>query len=402
MKPLHFPLTTFFVACLYFTGATQGSHNFDFFGKGENSYTLQQTGYYGRMVNYSNDTRLGHSNLTTIDVDWNHWFGGGLGAGISLDGSWSGNHFTYEQLNRNWTIAPNLSYGKTLNNNWGIYARAEVLFGETKDISKTQTNTFTDKTGLFGFGGEVAFPYRIGKYTALTTSLGYNYLKSDFKGSSNKETDNAFNLGLHLEDYLQCHEMRCDPHTGFKLSADKYDQGSGFLFGETRGQFSTGTNKFEYFNLPTTTKENFTSLDLGLHGAYYIVDYIGIGGGIDFSHMMQKQSGGSNKYSWNYIEFAPEVYINAPVNNGLRNAFLKGGGYFGSNQTKITSNNNTSTEKFSIGGFNAGVGYNAFFAEQSALQICIYYKSETEKNKENDDKTKEKGWGISVGLAHAF
>src|SRR6185503_12174229 len=111
--------------------------NFDFFAKRQNSYTLQQTGYYGRMTLFDNDQKYGHFNSTWADVDWNHWVGGGLGLGLKASASWSGTHplTNNEQLNRSWSISPQLSYGKTLTDKIGLYGRANVTFGVDKDIS---------------------------------------------------------------------------------------------------------------------------------------------------------------------------------------------------------------------------------------------------------------------------
>ena len=86
----------------------------------------------------------------------------------------------------------------------------------------------------------------------------------------------------------------------------------------------------------------------------------------------------------------------------MRNFFVKGGGYFGSEQDEYTVGTQTTTNKHSVMGFNGGIGYNAFFASQTALRACIYYRSITTKEKDTDNKFKNNGIAASVGLVHSL
>jgi hypothetical protein len=107
----------------------------DFFSKGENSYPSREVAYYGSMKTFFNGQSTGRSNSTYLDLQCNHWFGGGLGAGLSIDANWLGSHNNgTHRLTRNWTISPCISYGKTLNDRLGVYATGELTFGQNKYI----------------------------------------------------------------------------------------------------------------------------------------------------------------------------------------------------------------------------------------------------------------------------
>jgi hypothetical protein len=136
-----------------------------------------------------------------------------------------------------------------------------------------------------------------------------------------------------MEDYLRCNQLKCDPSTGFKLSQNAFDQGHGFIDYETRCSLFFGNNTTTYTNLPTSYKNKFSRTNLEFSGSYYAIDPVAIGGGLRFGHSVQKSNNNSLRYTTNFFEFDPEVTINAPVNNGRRNLFIKGGGYFGSNKT---------------------------------------------------------------------
>lgn len=108
-------------------------------------------------------------------------------------------------------------------------------------------------------------------------------------------------------------------------------------------------------------KEKFNNVNLNLRGSYYMIDYVAIGGGLSY-----------------------------------------GGGEFGSTRTEVHSPNTNDISKSSISGYNAGIGYYAFFAEETALKICTYYQAITVKNKDSGDKFRYKGFRAEVGISHAF
>jgi hypothetical protein len=407
MKPLYCLLVICFlslpVVSLFGQDKSKGS-SFDFFAKGENSYTLKDNAYYGHMKYIVNGQNYSRSNRTYFDLEWNHWFGKGLGAGLNIDANWTGTHYysgNTDQLFRGWTISPNIAYGKTLSDRLGVYARAEITWGKNKDISKGQPINTTNKSDLFGYSGSIGVPYRFSNYTALTAELSYDHLRTKF-GSASKEDENSFGVNLHLEDYMPCSRIRCDHSTGFKLSKDKFKQGSGFINYDSEIGFFSGNNTQTYSNPSYTFKNKFSNTNVDLNGSFYVKDNVALGGGLDFGHMVQKSDDNTFHYTWNYFNFDPEVIINAPVNNGWRNVFVKGGGYFGSNKTTISSITTNSTGKNNITGYNFGAGYFGFFSEQTAVQTCVYYRSTTTRYKDTDDKAINRGIAVSVGLVHSF
>ena len=360
-----------------------------------------QTGYYGYMKTFLNDQDRGHSNNTYIDVEATHWFGGGFGAGLGIEASWSGSHYNNtDALSRPWAVSPRLSYGKTLTDRWGLYARGEFTFGKNKDINKSPSINTTDKSDRLGYGATVAFPYRFSKYSAITAGLHYEY--SQDKTDASKQKENRYGLDIHLEDYLAYNHMKCDPHTGFKLSLDKYDQGSGFIDYETRGSFFTGNSTTTYTVLPGSYKNKLNTTNLDVSGSYYIINHIAIGGRLRFSHSVEKADDNSFRITGNAFEFDPEIIINAPVKNGWRNLFVKGGGYFGSSKSEVKITGNTDINKLGISGYNVGIGYYAFLAGESALKTCIYYRSLTNKQEDTNDKFRYRGFAVDVGIVHSF
>ena len=394
-------LVLLFPFCSVFSQDKVGG--FEFFAKKRNSYALEETGYYGRMTNYDNGQKVGHSNRTYADVNWNYWLGGGLGIGLEAYGNWSGSHPTNNNdfLNRNWTLTPSVSYGKTLTDRWGVYGRAGITFGIDKDIFKTPSTTTTDKYNLFGYEAGVSFPYRFSKYTALTATIGYDYLST--KQDEQRDRDYTWGLNLRMEDYLSCSQMSCDPGSGFKLSRNRYQQGSGLITFDTRADLSFGKTKSTnsaFPNLSYTT--NYNDADISFNGVYYIIDNLALGGGLEFGRSSSKPANTSNENTFTYFDFNPELNFNLPGSGVIKNFFIKGGGYFGSEKSETTVGPQSYTFKYNNTGFNAGVGYNAFFAEQTALRACVYYRSLTTKEKGTDDKQRQSGIGASVGLVHAF
>ena len=410
MKPLHLLLASAILfLCLNSNAQSLGlggldnkSTGFDFFGKGMNTYTIHQTGYYGRMAVSDNGVDHGHSNETYIDVDWKHWFGKGLGLGLKLDADWSGDHYNgVDNLSREWTIGPSLSYGKTVSNSFGVYGTVDLSFGQSKNIAKSSTFNLDSKDDIFGYGARVGLPYRFSEYTALTLELGYDYLKD--KGTNFEEKRNTFGFDIFLQDYLRCQQIKCDHSANFKLSAHKYDQGNGFILYETEAGYYGGNSTETYSTLPNYhDKYSFNTAHFEVKGSYYIVNYLGLGGSLKASHSYDESDDGQNWFKGNSFEFDPEVYLHVPVDNGWRNLFAKGGLYLGSDNSKSSGGGGSTTQKSSTGGYNAGIGYYLFFSKQTALQTCIYYSSTTNKDKESDDESKRHGIGISVGLAHSF
>jgi hypothetical protein len=402
MKPLHLLL----IPALLFLSVTLSGQNtkstgFDFFAKGQNSYSIREMGYWGQVKIEDNGVDHGHSNDTYIDIDWRHWLGNGFGAGLKIYSDWSGTHpNNSDQLSRTWTISPNISYGKTLTDRWGMYATGEFSFGKDKSIYKSGALNFNNTDDVLGYSGSIAFPYRFSKYTALTMEFGYDHIRS--KGGNFKQTDNSAGFSFFLEDYLRCNQIKCDHSTGFKLSINKYDQGRGFIQSETQGKLNFGSIKQSNSSLPDSYKSNYTNADLDLKASYYIIDHLALGGAFGLSHRLNKSDDNSSSLNTNGISFDPEVIINLPADNGWRNLFAKGGGYFGANKNESKSPTGTNTFKTGTTGYNIGVGYYAFLAEETALQTCVYFRSITIKDKDSEDKTKQHGLAISIGLAHSF
>lgn len=407
MKKLRFLLLTvmaFFISMSFiFSQGTIGKDaNFDFFAPNKISYKLQQTGYYGQMTIYDNGQKTGTSNDTYIDVKGTWWLGKGFGAGLGVEGDWSGTHSTNnnDYLTRTWEISPSLSYGKMLSNKWGFYARGEVDFGKFKNEYKTPQNSTTNTSDLFGYSGTIAFPYRISKYSALTTTFGYEY--SQEKTDDSKQKKNDFGIDIFPEDYVDYSSLKCDPGSKFQLSGDEYQQGDWFLDYESGASYHFGNDELKYVNMAQTFKDNFFNLDVNFRGSFYVIDNLALGGGLNYNNSVQKSDDNTIKYNSNQLEFDPEAIFNFPGSGAWRNLFVKGGGYFGSNTTKVNANNTTTTNKESFNGYNFGLGYYAFFADQSALKICTYYRTITYKDKETDDKTKYKGFAAEVGIVHSF
>jgi len=407
MKKLRFLLLTVIalltsIGFIFGQSSTTNDAGFDFFAPRKISYRLQQTGYYGQMTIYDNGQKSKTYNDTYIDVKGTWWLGKGLGAGLGVEGDWSGTHYTNnnDDLTRKWEISPSLSYGKMLSNKWGFYARGEVDFGKYKDISKTPQNSTTTISDLFGYSGTLGFPYRISKYSALTTTFGYEY--SQVKTDDSKTKKNDFGFDIFPEDYVDYSDLKCDPGSKFQLSGDEYQQGDWFLDYDSRAAYHFGKTELNYITPPQTYKDNFFNLDVNFRGSFYVIDNLALGGGLSYNNSGDKININSIKYNTNQLEFDPEAIFNLPGSGAWRNLFVKGGGYLGSYTSEVKYSNNTTTTKESITGYNFGVGYYAFYAEQTALKICTYYHTVTHKDKETDDKTKYKGFAAEVGIVHSF
>jgi hypothetical protein len=372
----------------------------DLFARTKNSYTLMQTGYYNRFKSFVNGQETSHSNSLGVNLEWNRWLGGGLGVGLNLDASWSGFHTANDQLTRNWTITPTVSYGKKLSENFNIYFRGGLDLGIEKEIYKTPTITNTDKANLFGYNGTIAAPLKISRYTFITPRILGRHLQ--LKYDDGKEIDNSIGLQVHLEDYLECDEMECDCMHGHNISKKWYRQGDGLIDYSSNLSLVFGNNKLTYNSTPGSYENNYNKTDINLRGSYYIIDHVAIGGGLVFNRMVQKSSDNTFTYTWNNFIFEPEVTANVPVENGWRNVFFRAGGQFGSERFQIKTGSNTNTDKYGLSGFHLGLGHNTIIADQTALSLYLNYRSTTVKEKGTDDKTQQRGPGVSAGLVHFF
>lgn len=374
----------------------------DPFSNGKYSFTFRENIFYGAYKTKADGIEVNKSNRLSMDFGVNRWFKGGWAVGLRFNGDWSGDHpGDIDDLYRSWTVSPSLSYGKELSNDqlYG-YIRVGGSIGKSKDIYKTPVSTDEDEADLSGFKATLGLPLRVVDNTFLTTQFHWEGETTNF--SDGKEKDNGIGLRVYLEDYLRCSEFTCDRKTKYSLSRDAYDQGSMFIDYNSLLTASFGKTKLTYDITPGSFENKYNNLNFNGGFSYYFIDYLAVGGQLGFRNMLEKSEDNDFKYTWSSFSFAPNITANVPVDNCWRNVFLKAGVNFGSDTYKVDAFGNTSTDKYSQMGFNAGVGFNHFIEKHTAFSATVGYRSNTTKEKDTDDESKTSGIFVSGGLRFSF
>jgi opacity protein-like surface antigen len=217
------------------------------FEKGRSFFPLMRNFDYCYSNYYDeDDVKLGHQNRLDLDFEMNYFVIRNFAIGLDFCAGWSGDHYNYEELDRDWMARLLLTYGMPINNDFNFYLQGGLGYGMDKIISSSGTSSFTQKDDVWSYGATLGFPIRLGGNVYLTPKLSYSHLITDY--DDGKTTDNHFRLGLGFETYLGCSDYMCDCKHGYSLSRGRYDQGSSYLGFYSRGSFGIGNSKTEFDN----------------------------------------------------------------------------------------------------------------------------------------------------------
>lgn len=364
--------------------------NLPLFSRSMNSFTIQRNFDFTTTKPSGSNAVSGHTNNLDLNIDYDYFIQDHLGIGLDFDLSSSSQHYGSTDKTTQWLLSPNVIYGANMSNNFNLYGKASVGFGQTK----TEYGGSTQKENLFGYKIEVGAPLHMfgdgGNY--LTPYLSYDFQQEKFNSTTTK--DNEFTFGLKFQNYSPCSGYTCDMHSGCMQSRTAYQQGRSYIGYTTMGEFGFGTSKYDYNGTTSTT--DLSGGQLELEYGYYLLNYIAIGAEFNWVSQTSKVTG--TKYTNSALIFTPMVTLNMPVQNCWSNLFLQGGYGFG--QDKSTSNSSSSKENLSAYGF--GLGYNDFFGKHIAFTPKIGYFWETIKDPSTNTEEKWKSFEWSMGVTLHF
>ncbi len=344
-------------------------------------------------VDFSNSKSENSDNTNRnidVNLEWNHFFGNGFGAGIQLDLSSQKNETGVGTFKTNdWMAYVNAIYGHSFDN-FNLYLKGSVGIGKGKDVG----NTFSNESDLFGYKVEVGSPVHLfnGGGNYFTPFIDYRYVRE--KDNSGTTANHTFGLGFRLENYSSCSSYQCDCHHGRGFSKNIYDRGRNFIGYSTMGHFNFGNSTYTFNN--SKSKTDVSDGLLELQYGHYIIPDLAIGAG--FSWNTQTNKSGSSKSSHTELLFTPLITANLPIKNCWNNLFVQGGYGFGS-------------EKFSSGSFDqknnqsqvcVNLGYNFLVTDHLSVTPMAGYDWDKSKNTTTDATTKSSGPDIKLGAALWF
>jgi hypothetical protein len=359
------------------------------FSRNFNEFAIMQNFGYTHTSPENSDN---HTNNVNLNIDYNRFVMDHVGVGVELDlsssKSESPNAFS---KSTNWMLYGDVIYGTTINNDFNLYGKLSVGFGEDKFSA---TNTTSPKHNQFGYKFEVGSPIHMfdGGGNYITPFIGYNYIQQ--KNSSGKTSDNEFNFGFRFQNYSPCDAYECDSHHDRIFSRNSYNTGRSFIGYTSWGDFGFGKSKFEYGN--TSFEDDISSGALNFEYGYYFIPNLAIGAGVNLNSQSTKS--GSTKYTSSQFVFMPMVTANLPVDNCLNNLFLQGGYGFGSEKNSSGSGD----QKTNITNYCFNLGYNDYFSKHIALTPKIGYEWEIFKNTSTNIKTKFSGLEFGLGCSMHF
>lgn len=403
MKQLFFLLTgiCLLLPVLILAQDSVSAKNPNPFAAGINQFPLKQNVSLKFLNIYEDGEKTSKTNSEDVFIMYNRFIANGFAIGGQVSAGWSGDHNGTEYLSRDWSVGLNFTYGKHFSDNFNMYVRLGGKYGQEKDITEYTGNTFTDKWNKYGFTGRVAFPFVLNpaKTVYLTPSLNYQYTTYDYDDS--KETDNELGFYMGFEDYSDCDEMGYDRNRRF--SANMYNQGSAFVDYYSKFAVDFTGNKTEYDNSTTGDyRYNISQVRLNTKAAYYIVDNLAVGASVRLDAGSSKEKDTDYKSSWTEWKIGPLVNFNIPTKTCWNNMFLEGGAEWGGYTYKDDYGTGTTTDKYKVFEWNAGVGYNIFIGPNVSLTPKIGWEQMAETNKDDDSKYETKGVVFRLGTRYSF
>jgi hypothetical protein len=357
-----------------------------------NEFTIQRNFDYMRT---KPENSSGHTTDINLNIDYNHFIADHVGIGVDLNLASSKAVYNNATTNSttttkisDWMAYANIIYGTTFSNNFNLYGKLSVGFGQ---FTGGSGSTSSAKENQFGYKIEIGAPVHLfndgGNY--FTPFINYNYLQQ--KNGGEKFTDNEFSFGFMFQNYGPCNNYQCDCHHGRLFSDNMYGQGRSFI-GSSMGNFGFGKSKYNYNNSSYNT--DISGGMLNFEYGYYFIPNIAIGAGVSWDDQTQKTV---TKYTTSDLLFTPMLTLNLPAKNCANNLFLRGGYGFGFEKVAASTEQKTNLTKY---GFN--LGFNDFFGKHIALTPKIGYGWERFKNTTTNAKVKWSGLEFSLGSSLHF
>jgi hypothetical protein len=372
------------------------------FSKGNWEFRIDRKIGYEYMNSYIEDDKQGHESNLNVDMQVVYYFMNGLGAGVEFCGDWCGEYNGVDDISRRWMAYGNVTYGRPLTENIGIYGRVGAGLGNLTEITKYQGNTVKDKHNLFGIKVEIGAPMLLNTgFSYITPYLNYQYRSTDF--DNGKEKDNSFGLGFRLTTFLGCPDMTCHCRKKLQLMNGRYDQGSSFIDFTTNGSMIFGKTTFDYDNMSNNYEEKFSRGGIRLHYNYYVIDNLSVGAGLRVNRRTNEQEDSGDKTTGTMYSLMPVAEYNLPFKNALNNLFVRAEAGFGGVRNKTEEDGEPDEiDKYKQFNFGVGIGYNDFFANRLSVTPYVCYEWNTRTDKATDIKYKSRGFEFGVGIRTFF
>ncbi|HNP08026.1 MAG TPA: outer membrane beta-barrel protein [Cyclobacteriaceae bacterium] len=171
----------------------------------------------------------------------------------------------------------------------------------------------------------------------------------------------------------------------------QFNQG-GFIVGGSSNLSSSFTTSKLKTGSTTSTLGKFSSFSIEPQAAYFVIDNLAVGTGLQISTSSYKPDGSSDKSTSLGFGLTPQARYY------FDNIYVQGSIRVGSNKTKNTNNGTTTESTVNLGGWSLLGGYSYFISDAISFEPQLGYAHNTQKSKGSNTKQINSGIVIGIGL----
>lgn len=374
----------------------------DLFRAGVWNFNLHQ--YISLMpgVEKYNGDKTGNTLRFDGDIEANYFvinhFGVGARFGFSED-KFKNTEVTPEDVERVEVIrgGANLLYGTRVGGIVNILTKLSIGGGRERNVDIFGEEKNTSDERFFSIRASVGVPLRLNRNVYFTPSLGFNHRG---KGESDyRKNYNTFFVGYNMDFFMGCGDDQCDLSDDPVPIDERYRQGEISVGSRFYGDLQLGVLRSNYEG-EEMDKYGYGNTKLGVNGLYYVIDNLGIGGGISYSADRRKNKDSEYIETSSEFLFYPMARYHIPVKNMLKNLYGEAGFGIGCTQSKSGYDENIFKEKSFISAWKAGVGYEYYVSENFSLSPVFGYGCRNINYKDSDNK--QKLGGLYTGIEWNF
>lgn len=324
----------------------------------------------------------------------------GVGAGIQLSGNKTTNTTldpeTVEKINVLGGHV-NLLYGTRVGGVVNLLTKITTGYGSRVNTYSGSGGDNKNKENYFFVDGTVGVPLEINRNVYFTPYLGYGYKR--IAGGNYTENRSGLLAGFNMDFFMGCGDKICDfGENEFSLE-ERYNQGDILLGSRFKGMLRTGTIRQKQEGMggeEIKYRDGFNKSHLGGYGLIYVIDHLGVGAGVDFSH--DRTSSKDNDYTTRQTDFLfyPIVRYNAPFRSHMKDLYIQASYGVGFSGSKTENAGNTIKENAFVSAWDACLGYNYFIAAHFSIGPMIGFQGLTANYKEDDYKESYSGFTAAI------
>ncbi len=171
----------------------------------------------------------------------------------------------------------------------------------------------------------------------------------------------------------------------------QFNQGSIIIGGSSNLASSFTTSKSKTGST-TSTYGKSSSFSIEPQAAYFVIDNLAVGTGLQISTSSFKADGSSDKSTTTSFGLTPQVRYY------FDNIYVQGSVRVGSNKTKNTFSGTTTESTATLGGWSLLAGYSYFISDAISFEPQLGYASYSQKAKGSNTKGINSGIVIGIGL----